>query len=393
MTFLKKCAILIALNSWAVAPIFSQATGSDSAPAQTTPPPAAATPPAAPTWSIGLIDFSGTIDGYANYNTNSPQTASGSPGNNTYRNFDVKADQFALNLAKVTLNHDPDPVGFHFDFGFGEALDTIHSASDPKAFQYIEQAFLSLKPAKAKGFEADFGMFVTSAGAEVIESKDNWNYSRSFLFAWAIPYYHFGVRTSIPLSKTFTGGFQLVNGWNDIEDNNSGKTIGVTGVWTKPKFTWSGNYYTGPENTGTNKGFRNLIDTTVLLTPPGKVNAYINYDYGVNKNYNVAGFADGSSAHWQGVAGAVHIQADSKIAFTPRAEIFDDNKGFSTGVAQTLKEFTFTGEYKLAEGLLFRGEYRGDFSDQPSFLKKISGAEKNQHTLEFAFIGFFGPKR
>jgi len=393
MTFLKRCAALIALSSWAIAPAFSQATSTDTAPAQTTPPPAAAAPPAAPTWSIGPIDFSGTVDGYVNYNVNQPQTASGSPGNNTYRNFDVKADQFALNLAKVTLNHDPDPVGVHFDFGFGEALDTIHSAADPKAFQYIEQAFISLKPPKAKGLEADFGMFVTSAGAEVIESKDNWNYSRSLLFAWAIPYYHFGLRTSIPLSKTVTGGVQVVNGWNDIEDNNSGKTIGVTGVWTKPKFTLSGNYYTGPENTGTNKGFRNLIDATLLLTPPGKINAYLNYDYGQNKNYNVTGFADGSSAHWQGVAGAVHIQANSKIAITPRAEIFDDNRGFSTGVAQTLKEFTFTGEYKMLEGVLFRAEYRGDFSDQPSFLKKISGTEKSQHTLEFAFVGFFGPKR
>ena len=38
---------------------------------------------------------------------------------------------------------------------------------------------MSFKPAKAKGFEVDFGKFVTSAGAEVIESYSNWNYSRS----------------------------------------------------------------------------------------------------------------------------------------------------------------------------------------------------------------------
>jgi len=34
----------------------------------------------------------------------------------------------------------------------------------------------------------DLGKFVTSAGAEVIEAKDNWNYSRSLLFVNAIPY-------------------------------------------------------------------------------------------------------------------------------------------------------------------------------------------------------------
>ena len=81
---------------------------------------------------------------------------------------------------------------------------------------YIEQAFLSLKPPKAKGFELDFGKFVTSAGAEVIEAKDNWNYSRSLLFAWAIPYWHFGLRTSMPVSKIDTIGVQVVNGWNNV---------------------------------------------------------------------------------------------------------------------------------------------------------------------------------
>ena len=28
----------------------------------------------------------------------------------------------------------------------------------------------------------------------MIEAKDNWNYSRSLLFALAIPFYHVGVR-------------------------------------------------------------------------------------------------------------------------------------------------------------------------------------------------------
>ena len=112
---------------------------------------------------------------------------------------------------------------------------------------------------------------MTSAGAEVIEAKDNWNYSRSILFAWAIPYYHFGLRTVLPVGSHFTGGVQVVNGWNNVEDNNSGKTLGFVGNFTSKKVSWMNNYYTGPENTGTNKGWRNLYDTTLLLTPSGQV--------------------------------------------------------------------------------------------------------------------------
>ena len=37
-----------------------------------------------------------------------------------------------------------------------------------------------------RGLTLDVGKFVTQHGAEVIESKDNWNYSRSFMFALAI---------------------------------------------------------------------------------------------------------------------------------------------------------------------------------------------------------------
>ena len=55
--------------------------------------------------------------------------------------------------------------------------------------------------------------FTTSAGQEVIETMNNWSYSHGLLFSWAIPYYHFGLRTSMPFTKTWTAGFQLVNGW------------------------------------------------------------------------------------------------------------------------------------------------------------------------------------
>ena len=35
-----------------------------------------------------------------------------------------------------------------------------------------------------------------------------------------------------------------------------------------------------------------------------------------------------------------------------------------TGVAQTLQEFTLTGELKHPQGLIFRLEYRRDWSDE-----------------------------
>ena len=385
------------------APPASPATpaAADQAPAPATAPAA----PAAPTWSVGPMDISGFIDGYYSVNFNRPDAASvpGVPTGfdqlNQLYNFNDKTDQFSLSAAKLTLNHDPDPVGAHVDLFYGRT-NTLVNAPGPNSggeANYVEQAFLSLKPAKAKGFELDFGKFVTSAGAEVIEAKDNWNYSRSLLFAWAIPYYHFGARTSFPVSKTETLGVQVVNGWNNVTKTNGGATIGLTSALAKPKYSWFLNYYGGPENANTSKGFRNLIDTTLLLTPNAKFNAYVNYDYGQNQDAVVgtgeSATGDNKLNSWQGVAFAAHGQTSAKQALTGRFEYFTDPDGFTTGTAQHLYEFTGTYEYKWLEGLLTRIEYRGDFSNVAFFHKDIAQMVDQQSTVTVAFIAFFGPKR
>jgi hypothetical protein len=357
-------------------------------------PPAAA--PAAPTWSIGPMDVSGFLDGYYSVNFNRPTDAANGQVNDLY-NFNDKTDQFNLSAAKLTLNHDPDPIGAHVDFIYGRTNHFVNGGNADQ-LDFIEQAFLSIKPPKAKGFELDFGKFVTAAGAEVIEAKDNWNYSRSLLFSWAIPYFHFGARATMPVSKTDTLGVQVVNGWNNVTKTNGGATIGLTNGLVKPKYSWFLNYYGGPENAHTTNGFRNLVDTTLLLTPSGKFSAYVNYDYGQNRNPSVSHGGDGSLAHWQGVAFAARGQASPKSALAGRFEFFKDYNGFETATVQDLKEFTATYEYKWLEGLLTRIEYRGDFSNQPFFAKDDNasgtvGAKKNQQTLTVAFIAFFGPKR
>lgn len=362
---------------------------------QTTAPSAPSAPSASPTWSVGSIDFSGFIDGYYSYNYNRPSNAANGQINDLY-NFDDKTDQFNLAAADLTLNHNPDPIGVHADLIFGRTNAIIHPSTDKNTDNYIEQAYISYTPARSHGSELDFGQFVTSAGAEVIPAMSNWNYSRSILFAWAIPYYHFGLRTSTPFTKTWTAGLQVVNGWNDVVSNNGGVTIGLTSALTRPKYTWDLNFYTGPQNYNTQKGYRNLIDTTLLLTPTAKFNAYINYDYGQNRSpSSVSGgtLLPASSAHWSGVAVAAHEQATGKVALSARYEYFNDNSGFSTGTAQDLQEVTGTYEYKWAEGLLTRLEYRHDWSNVAFFHKGDTGMVDAQSTLTLGLIAFFGPKR
>jgi hypothetical protein len=344
-----------------------------------------ATPPAGESLSFHKIDFAVMLDAYGSWNDNHPIS-----GFNNLYNFNDKTDQVNLNMLKLTASHDPDPIGFRIDLGVGRAFDIFHTPKpSPEFFDFVEQAYVSLKPKGAKGFEADFGDFVTSAGAEVIESKDNWNYSRSLLFALAIPYYHFGVRTSMPIGSSLTVGVQVVDGWNQVVDQhgNNMKTTGITTAITRKKFTWSNNYYVGPQWTGTNNRNRNLYDTTLLLTPSDKFNAYFNYDYGMQAEFQAG------HQHWNGFAGAAHWQISKRFAVSPRAEYYNDATGFTTGTRQKLHEVTVTGEYKVIDNILTRLEYRHDGSNMPYFDHgNETGMSKSQSTVTIGFIAYYPAK-
>jgi len=231
---------------------------------QAPPAPPAADP--APNFTYGGIGVSGIIDGYLLKSFNNPAS-----GKTQLRNFDIDSNSFGLNMARMSFERAPEPLGFRFDMGFGKAFD-IFQSSEPTTridTRYLMQGYVSAKPTGWKGFQMDFGKFYTSAGAEVTETHLNWNYSRALLYANG-PYYHFGVRTTMPLHKNFTAGFQILNGWNNVVDNNSGKTFGFTGALTAGKVTWANNYYVGPEKTNTNRGFRNFWDTVLLVNANDK---------------------------------------------------------------------------------------------------------------------------
>ena len=66
--------------------------------------------------------------------------------------------------------------------------------------------------------------------------------------------------------------------------------------------------------------------------------------------------------------------------------------GFTTGKAQSLKEFTLTGEYQMTDWLLSRLEFRDDWSNQ-AFFQKGNGNSRSQPTVLLGMIAFFGPKK
>jgi len=381
--------LLFALACWcgAALPGLSQTTpGGEGAAAQT----GTGAANADPEWPLASVRVGVVLDGYYSLNFNRSSSRL-----NQLRNFDVSSHQFSLNMAKVVLDSPAEPLGFRMDLGFGGALDLIHGAeSSPHIMRHVLQAFATYRPAGAGGLTLDFGKFVTTAGAEVIETHRNWNYSRSLLFAWAIPYYHFGLRASLPLGRHFTGGLALVNGWNNVEDNNTGKTFGFFGTLAGSRISWAQSYYGGPEKSHVNRGWRHLYDTTVLLTPHSRAAMYLNFDYG--KEGAAAVFREGAAAElaggrWVGIAGAARLEVNRWFALAPRLEWFHDADGFATGTPQKLKELTLTGELRLAPGVVTRVEFRRDWSNRP-FFERGAGQplSRQQSTVLVGLLACFG---
>jgi hypothetical protein len=331
-------------------------------------------------------EISGLVDGYFGYNFNHPS------GDAQLRNFDTKHDQFALNLLKLTLEKKPDPdsrLGYRMDLAYGPAMEIVH-ASEPGGqgiFRNIEQAYVSYLAPVGKGLQLDFGKFVTPFGAEVIETKDNWNYSRSLLFALAIPYYHAGLRANYTFNDKFSLNAMVVNGWNNVVDNNHGKSFHIQAV-IKPNAKWTitQNYMAGPEQLNNDHDWRHLWDTTVAYTVSPAVSVMANYDYGMDR-------VAGARVHWTGIAGYLHYQANKWLALSPRFEWYNDADGFTTGTPQTVKEFTMTSEQKIRGALLTRFEYRHDFSDRPFFIRQpFDPLVRAQSTLTMGISYAFSSK-
>jgi hypothetical protein len=280
-------------------------------------------------------------------------------------------------------------LGYHVALGFGQAMNQVNSG-ELGFDQYLKEGYLEYMAPIGKGLQVNVGKFVTPAGAEVIESKDNWNYSRSLLFAWAIPYFHFGASAKYAFNSKFAVTGYVVNGWNNSVDNNTGKTAGFSAAWTpNAKFSVIETYLGGPEQGNDNGDYRNLSDTVITYNPTAKLSFIANYDYG-HEGIGAAQEKPYSVAKWSGLAGYVKYAPNDKWAVALRGEYFDDNQGWSTGTAQELTEFTATLQRAFSSKLISRLEFRRDMSDSRTFLRGPNGTGvSGQNTLALGLIYTF----
>ncbi len=348
--------------------------------------------PATPTVSADdikkALGISFYVQGGYTYN-GSASTGATNDSENDLRVFDHKANSFTLDLAQIVISKDtptPGDSGYRIKLSTGETAKWIHARglsgaplTSPQSGEGtdtidVTEAYISYMAPIGKGLRFDFGKMVTYFGAEVIEAIDDPNYSRSFLFNYAIPFTHTGLKMSYAFTDTLNASFHIVNGWDNAEDNNTGKCVGVSLNYA-PADVFSGyfNFMTGPEQDNNTSNQRTLVDIVATVKPAKPLSFILNVDDGTEKNAVPTG-----DATWTGAALIAKYDLSDAHSIAVRGEYFDDKDGFRTGTVQKLNEVTLTWETRLSGGLVVRPEYRHDTSDKSSF---DNGTKKSQDTL------------
>jgi hypothetical protein len=352
------------------------------------------------------------------WNFNNPQS-----NTNQLRAFDYIHNSIGIDAAEVVIQKavaNRGDFGFRIDIAMGSVAKVAAARGlfrDPTtgiAGEFdLQQAFASYIVPIGKGLRIDAGKFVTPVGAEFIDGYDGYNdnFSRSLLFTWAIPFTHTGLRMTYAFNDKIAATVMLVNGWDNVIDNNSAKSFGVSIALTPvaPLAIYL-NYIGGPEQDHQDTNFRHLADVGIVYKPTPRWSFTVNADYGFDANAvlpppvvpttmnpapmttadagTVAG-AEASNAQWAGVAAYIRCQATRRFALILRGEAFWDFDGYRTGTAQRVIEGTLTPEFHVTDSLLVRADFRVDDSDQAVFQRSDGLVRHYQPTLGINAIYVF----
>ena len=352
--------------------------------------------PADNPWA-GIV-FGATIETFYQYNWNRPPDRV-----LLLRAYDTRSNTFAIQQAALIIDAVPDVAagrrfGGRVDLQFGMATDTVQGspANEPRpdVYRHLWQVYGTyVLPVGPDGLQIDAGKYASMLGYETDYAKDNQAFSRAYLFNF-LPFYHSGVRLTLPVNDRLSLLYMLSNGIQQTEDFNDFKLNHVAAV-IKPtsRVTWVVNYFFGQEQPdggepGGPDGFFKVFDTNVAFAATPRLALAVDLNYVTNEMSTGA-----ESSALQGLGAYARYQLTTSAAVGVRYERLDD-EGLFGGIEQVLQETTLTAEYTLADGFLVRAEFRRDWSNQRYFPGRLGSADPRhgQNTALVGGVWWFGTK-
>jgi hypothetical protein len=290
------------------------------------------------------------------------------------------------------------PIGGKIEASFGDDANVINSY--PKN-TFAPGTEIDITQAYVQGISGQFtgivGKFETLAGAEVIESPSDIEFSRSILFGYAVPFTHTGGRVTWAMNSNLSFIAGVNRGWDTTWSEShspfaypdtSSLTFEGGAAWNPSKaFSATLQGYDGQVEEGNavalptfpvnytplapGRPVRSLIDTVLTYHMTSALTLILNGDAGqqtnsivVNGNGTPFGYGTGT---WSGLAGYASYALSGQWTVSLRGEYFGDNGGLRTGISQKWTEATATAAYAPNSNIIVRGEIRGDKSNQYFF--------------------------
>ena len=338
-----------------------------------TPGPSAATPAASdsagahatPDTAV-TVAFGGFVDSYYAYDFGRPV------------NFDrpfttqaVRHNEFNVNLAYVEAIVTGGRVRGRLALQAGTSVQSnyagepaIGSVSGPSLSRFIQEAVAGYQITPSLWI--DGGIFFSHIGEESFISRDNLTYTRS-LSAEFTPYYESGVRLVWQATPRLSAHFHVVNGWQNISENNQDKAVGMRFDYARSSSTTFSYYnFIGNEAASDRLRVFNGVGFHAGLTPAFSLQG--NFDYGTQQKAQNAG----SSSWWStGLMGK--LQVTPVVGVSGRVERYQDPDqvivatgspgGFKATTASVGVDFSPVGPTRV----LWRNELRGTWAGDAIF--------------------------
>lgn len=351
------------------------------------------------------LEVSGGVVGSYLYNFNQPShpLTTGS-ATQPLNQFNRSHDEFSFDAAKFELSKtaaSPGEGGFALDLLYGQNGDILRGFSptnpqvrgDSDMDVFVQEAYAAYNMG---GVTWKLGKFETLMGYEVLDSYKNPSVTHGLLFTFGIPLFHTGLLASGAFAEGVTWSLGLVDGFNNVIENNDGKAyigqLAMTsgGLFGALNFFWGGEGAEGGDNSlpppagiGSVDDFR-ILDVVLSYSPSDTMTFWFNADLGEQEDQFLASTTtlglpfDDSDPYYWGVALGGKMQISEKLGFALRTEYFDDEDdmrgttfGLSTGnivpgvddAEVEIWSLTGTMSYAFTQNLKLRGELRWDHAD------------------------------
>ncbi|SHL99853.1 porin [Hymenobacter psychrotolerans] len=355
-------------------PLFLLATAAlltaSAASAQTTPDSTAApVPPTNPLTTYGFVD------GYYGYDFKHAATNQ-RPGFLYSHN---RQNEFTVNNAIIGLRYDNGQVRGALGLHAGTYVSANYAAED-QVLKHFYEVYAGFRPFRKAWL--DVGIFGSHIGFESAMSKDNWTLTRS-LMAENSPYYEAGARFTYEVSPKLTLTGLVLNGWQNIRENNQAKALGTQIQWkpTDKLLINSSTFYGNEQPQDSVRRRRYFHDFYVSYAATDRLSLALVFDVGKQESERRGGRAD----TWHTGAAFVRYKLTDKWTAAARAEYYSADRGviistISPVAAATdfkVQAASLNLDYAPTSNMTFRVEGRTFHGRQPFLTDRNGNPTRN----------------